>query len=73
MLLIAAVHVVKQRRRRTEIYAIPIPRLPLPHLVADEVADVLRTLRHRLDERWRRRLRRSGAQVSPADRGTHNR
>ena len=72
MLLIAAVHVVNRRRRRTEIRTIPIARLPL-HLIADEAVDVLRTLRYRLGERSRRRLRRSGAQVSAPGRRTHNR
>lgn len=73
MLLIAAVHVVNRRRRSTEIRTIPIARLPLPDLIADEAVDVLRTLRYRLGERSRRRLRRSGAQASAPGRRTHNR
>jgi hypothetical protein len=61
MLLIAAVHVVNQRRRRTEIHTIPIARLPLRHLIAEELVDLLRTLRQSLGERSQRRLRRLGA------------
>ena len=72
MLLIAAVHVVNRRRRRTEIRTIPIARLPLWHLIVDEALDALRTLRYRLGERSRRR-RRSGAPMSAPGRGTHNR
>jgi hypothetical protein len=59
VLLIAAVHVVNHRRRRTEIRTIPIAHLPLWHLTAAEALDVLRTLRQRLGERSQRRLRRS--------------
>jgi hypothetical protein len=73
MLLIAAVRVVNQRRRRTEIHTIPIVRMPLRHLIADELVDLLRTLRHWLGERSQPRLRRSGAQVTALGRGTHTR